>query len=77
MLSLACVFVRDGLPPVEMWLDHGEERCYDLSKAGMVEMVGSSQMIWIVMLKSAKDRILGVDTPGQYVLPRVQYGTAC
>jgi hypothetical protein len=27
------------------------------------------------MLKSAKDRVLGVDTPGQWVLPRVQYGT--
>jgi hypothetical protein len=29
------------------------------------------------MLKSAKDRILGVDTPGQQVRPRVQYGMAC
>jgi hypothetical protein len=28
-----------------------------------------------VMLESAKDRILGVDTPGQYVPPRVRYGT--
>jgi hypothetical protein len=27
MLSLACVFVRDGLPSVEMWFDHGEDRC--------------------------------------------------
>jgi hypothetical protein len=34
-------------------------------------------VMWIVMLKSAKDRILGVDTPGQYVPPRVRYGTAC
>jgi hypothetical protein len=30
-----------------------------------------------VVLKSAKDRILGVDTPGQYVQPRVRYGTTC
>jgi hypothetical protein len=29
------------------------------------------------MLKSAKDQVLGVDTPGQQVLPRVRYGTAC
>jgi hypothetical protein len=29
------------------------------------------------MLKSAMDQILGVDTPGQHVPPRVWYGTAC
>jgi hypothetical protein len=28
------------------------------------------------MLESAKDRILGVDTSGQYVPPRVRYGMA-
>jgi hypothetical protein len=33
--------------------------------------------MWIVMLESAKDQILGVDTPGQHVPPRVRYGTAC
>jgi hypothetical protein len=27
-----------------------------------------------VVLESAKDRILGVDTPGQHVPPRVWYG---
>jgi hypothetical protein len=27
------------------------------------------------MLESAKDRILGVDTPGQHVTPRLWYGT--
>jgi hypothetical protein len=37
----------------------------------MVETVGFSQVMWIVMLESAKNRILGVDTPGQHVLPRV------
>jgi hypothetical protein len=31
-------------------------------------------MMWIIMLEPAKDRILGVDTSGQYVLPRVRYG---
>jgi hypothetical protein len=43
----------------------------------MVETVGFRQLMWIVMLKSAKDRVLGVDTPGQQVLPRVRYGMAC
>jgi hypothetical protein len=35
------------------------------------------QVMWLVMLESAKDRILGVDPPGQHVPPRVRYGTAC
>jgi hypothetical protein len=29
------------------------------------------------MLESTKDRILGVDNPGQQVPPHVRYGTAC
>jgi hypothetical protein len=77
MLSLACVFVSDGLPSVEMWFDRGEDRCYGLSKVGMVETVGFRQVMWLVMLESTKDRILGVDPPGQHVTPRVLYGTAC
>jgi hypothetical protein len=77
MLSLACVFVRGGLPSVEMWFDHGEERCCDMIKVGTVETVGFRQVKWLVMLDSAKDCILGVDTPGQHVPPRVWYGTAC
>jgi hypothetical protein len=64
-LSLACVFVSDGRPSVEMWFDHGEDRCCDLSNDGMVEMVGFCQVMWFVMLESAKDQILGVDPPGQ------------
>jgi hypothetical protein len=32
---------------------------------------------WHVVLESAKDRILGVDTLGQHVPPYFQYGTAC
>jgi hypothetical protein len=43
----------------------------------MVETVGICQVMWIVMLESAKDRILGVDTPGQHVPPRVRYGMTC
>jgi hypothetical protein len=40
MLSLACVFVRDGLPSVELGFDSGEDRSCCLSKVGMVEMIG-------------------------------------
>jgi hypothetical protein len=43
----------------------------------MVETVGIHVVMWLVMLESAKDRILGVDTPGQHVPPRVWYGTGC
>jgi hypothetical protein len=53
MLSLACVFVRDGLPFVEMCVDRGEDRCCGLSKVGMVETVGFHQMTWFVMLEYA------------------------
>jgi hypothetical protein len=41
-----------------------------------VETVRIRQVMWIVMLESAKDRILGVDTLGQQVPPRVRYGIA-
>jgi hypothetical protein len=77
MLSLACVFLRDGLPSIEMWFGPGEDRCCGLSKVGMVETVGFCQVIWLVMLESATDRILGVDPLRQYVTPCVRYGTAC
>jgi hypothetical protein len=43
----------------------------------MVDMVGVRQVMWFVMLESVKDRVVGVDTPGQQVPPRVQYGMAC
>jgi hypothetical protein len=43
----------------------------------MVETVGFRQVMCLVMLGSAKDRILGVDPPGQHVPPRVRYGTTC
>jgi hypothetical protein len=43
----------------------------------MVETVGFRHVMWIVMLESAKDRVLGVDPLGQQVPPPVQYGTAC
>jgi hypothetical protein len=42
----------------------------------MVEMVGIHQVMWFVMFESVKDRVIGVDTPGQQVSPRVRYGTA-
>jgi hypothetical protein len=43
----------------------------------MVEMVGIRQVMWFVMLESAKDRVIGVDTTGQQVPQGVRYGTAC
>jgi hypothetical protein len=46
------------------------------AKFGMVEMVGIRQVMWFVMLKSAKDRVIGVDTPGQQVTPHVWSGMA-
>jgi hypothetical protein len=41
----------------------------------MVETDGICQVMWFVILESAKDRVIGVDTPGQQVSPRVRYGT--
>jgi hypothetical protein len=43
----------------------------------MVETVGIRQLMWFVMLESAKDRVIEVDTLGQQVSPFVQYGTTC
>jgi hypothetical protein len=77
MFSLSCVFVRADLPSVEMWFYRCEDRCCRLSKVGMVETDGFHQVVWLVMLESAKDWILGVDTPRQLVPPRVRYGTTC
>jgi hypothetical protein len=37
----------------------------------MVETVGIHQVMWFVMLESAKDRVIGVDISGQQVPPRV------
>jgi hypothetical protein len=34
-----------------------------LARFEMVEMVGIRQVMWFVMLESAKDRVIGVDTP--------------
>jgi hypothetical protein len=39
----------------------------------MVGIVGIRQMMRFVMLESAKDRVIGVDTSGQQVLPCVRY----
>jgi hypothetical protein len=43
----------------------------------MVETDGVRQVMWFVMLESAKNRVIGVDTPGQQVPSYVRYGTAC
>jgi hypothetical protein len=77
LLSLACVFVRDGIPSIEMWFDRGEDRWCGLSKVGMVETIWFYQVMWFVMLEFAKDQILGVHIPGQHVPPHVQYAIGC
>jgi hypothetical protein len=43
----------------------------------MVETVGFCQVMWFVMLESAKDRVIGVDTLRQQVPPCVRYGMTC
>jgi hypothetical protein len=43
----------------------------------MVEMVEIRQVMWFVMLKSSKDRVIGVDTQEQHVPPCVRYGMTC
>jgi hypothetical protein len=43
----------------------------------MVETVGFLWVMCLVRLESAKDQTLGVDTPGQQVPPRIQYGMTC
>jgi hypothetical protein len=43
----------------------------------MMEMVRIRQVMWFVMLGSAKDRVIRVDTLGQLVPPHVWYGTTC
>jgi hypothetical protein len=43
----------------------------------MVETIGFCQVMWFVILESAKDRVLKVGIVGQHVLPRVRYGTTC
>jgi hypothetical protein len=51
-------------------------RCWGLSK---VRCGGEGLVlhgVWQV-LELAKDPFLGVDPPGQYVPPRVRYGTTC
>jgi hypothetical protein len=42
-----------------------------------VETVGIRQVMWFVVLESAKDRVIGVETSGQQVPPCVRYGTTC
>jgi hypothetical protein len=42
-----------------------------------VETVGPRQVMWFFMLETPKDQVIGVDTPGQQMLPCVWYGTTC
>jgi hypothetical protein len=43
----------------------------------MVQTVGIRQVMWLVILEYAKDRVRGVDTLGQQVPPRVRYEMTC
>ncbi len=43
----------------------------------MVETVGIRQVMWFVMLESAKNRVMRVDTPGQQVPLHAWYEMAC
>jgi hypothetical protein len=43
----------------------------------MMETVGFRQVMWLVMLEFAKDRILRVDILGQHMTPHVRYGMTC
>jgi hypothetical protein len=45
----------------------------DLERRGRLR----SSWFVLVILESAKDCVLGVDTPGLQVPPRVRYGTTC
>jgi hypothetical protein len=75
MLSLDCVFMR-----VLWYCIHR-----DVSWPWWGSMLWFEQWLkrwrwlilsWHVVLESAKERIWGVDTPGQHVPPCVRYGTA-
>jgi hypothetical protein len=60
MLSVESV----GLPSVMMWGDHGEVRCYGLSKDWNGGESCNLHSLWLVLHESAKDRFLGEDPPG-------------
>jgi hypothetical protein len=66
-----------SLPSVVMWGHRGEVRCCGLSNDWNGGEGCDLHSLWLVKLKCAKDRVLGVDTPGQLVPPCVRYETAC
>jgi hypothetical protein len=71
---LASLWECCGLPSVKMWFNHvwGSMLWFEQWLEWWRWLIPS----WHVVLKSAKDRILGVDTLGQHVPPYVRYGTA-
>jgi hypothetical protein len=66
-----------GLPSVVTGGESGEIRRCSLSKVWNGGEGCDLHSLWLVLLKSTKDRVLGADTPGQYVPPRVRYGMTC
>jgi hypothetical protein len=57
-----------GLPSIVMCGDRGEDRCSGLSKDWSGGEGCDLHGLWLVMLESTKDRVLGVDTLRQQVL---------
>jgi hypothetical protein len=66
-----------GLSSVVMWGGRGEIRWCSLSKYWNGGEGCDLHGLWLVTLKSANDRVIGVDTLGQQVPPSVWYGMAC
>jgi hypothetical protein len=66
-----------GLPSIMMWGDRGEIWYCGLSMVWNGREGYDLHSLWLVMLKSAKDWVIGLDTPGQQVPPRVRYETTC
>jgi hypothetical protein len=71
MLSVESI----GLPSVVMWGDRGDIQCCGLSNVWNSGEGCDLHSLWLVMLESGKDQVLGVDTPVQQVPPRIRYGT--
>jgi hypothetical protein len=65
------------LPSIVIWGDRGEDRCCGLNISWNCGDSWILSDVWIVMLKSVKDRVLWVDTPWQQVLSYVQYRMTC
>jgi hypothetical protein len=76
MLSLTCVFVRvlwSSIRRDVSWPWWGSMLWFEQWLKWWRSLISS----WHVVLESTKYWMLGVDTSGQYVPPRVRYGMTC